>query len=86
MHRGEYKWQTPPVAQDLPYIIEDIEDSTKPAKVLMELLSRLNLNKREFGHGDIITYDKYNGVEMYITADDIIPLVMVSSTLYNCKQ
>jgi len=24
-------------------------------------------------HGDIITYDKYNGLELYITADDIIP-------------
>jgi hypothetical protein len=69
--RGEYKWQTP-VVQDLPYIVENIErgggtigsDGT---------VFRIKLNKRIFGHGDIITYDKYNGAELYITADDIIP-------------
>ena len=39
----------------------------------MELHLKLKLSKRTFGHGDIITYDKYNGLELYITADDIIP-------------
>jgi hypothetical protein len=34
---------------------------------------RIKISKRTFGHGDIITYDKYNGLELYITADDIIP-------------
>ena len=64
-HRGEYRWQTP-VSIDLPYIIEDIED---PNKVLGTDGStfKIKINRREFGHGDIITYDKYNGVEMYIT-------------------
>lgn len=69
--KGEYKWQTP-IVNDLPYIVEDVEpgqatlgqDGT-PFKV--------KLNKRAFGHGDIISYDKYNGVEMYITADDVLP-------------
>ena len=70
--RGEYKWQTP-VSTDLPYIIEDIEpDNT--FKGLEGSTFRIKLNRREFGHGDIITYDKYNGVEMYITAEDILPL------------
>jgi len=69
--RGEYKWQIP-VAQDLPYIVEDIE-SGNSTKGIDGTTFKIKLNKRTFGHGDIITYDKYNGVEMYITADDIIP-------------
>ena len=69
--RGEYKWQVP-VAQDLPYIVEDIE-SANATKGIDGQSFKIKVNKRSFGHGDIITYDKYNGVEMYITADDIIP-------------
>jgi len=67
--RGEYKWQTP-VSQDLPYIVKDTETGDKGADGQKFTIM---LNKREFGHGDIITYDKYNGLELYITADDIIP-------------
>jgi hypothetical protein len=70
-NRGEYKWQIP-VAQDLPYIIEDIE-SANTTKGIDGQTFKIKINKRYFGHGDIITYDKYNGVEMYITVDDIIP-------------
>jgi hypothetical protein len=70
-NRGEYKWQIP-VAQDLPYIIEDIE-SSNATKGIDGQTFKIKINKRYFGHGDIITYDKYNGVEMYITVDDIIP-------------
>jgi hypothetical protein len=70
--RGEYKWQTP-VSQDLPYIIEDIEPANT-AKGVEGTTFKIKLNCREFGHGDIITYDKYNGVEMYITDEDILPL------------
>ena len=71
-HRGEYKWQTP-VSIDLPYIIEDIED---PSSILGidGTTFKIKINRREFGHGDIITYDKYNGVEMYVTEEDILPL------------
>ena len=67
--RGEYKWQTP-VVQDLPYIVENLESGSIGAD---GVTFKLKLNKRIFGHGDIITYDKYNGTELYITADDIIP-------------
>ena len=70
--RGEWKWQTP-VSQDLAYIIEDIEPSNL-MKGVDGTTFKIKINKREFGHGDIITYDKYNGCEMYITADDILPL------------
>lgn len=69
--RGEYKWQIP-VAQDLPYIVEDIEAENQTKGVDGQTF-KIKLNRRMFGHGDIITYDKYNGVEMYITADDVIP-------------
>jgi hypothetical protein len=69
--RGEYKWQIP-VAQDLPYIVEDLDPSNQTKGVDGQTF-KIKLNKRSFGHGDIITYDKYNGVEMYITADDVIP-------------
>lgn len=70
--RGEYKWQTP-VSQELPYIIEDIEPNNV-MKGVDGTTFKIKINKREFGHGDIITYDKYNGCELYITADDILPM------------
>ena len=70
-NRGEYKWQIP-VAQDLPYIIEDVESANATTGIDGQTF-KIKINKRSFGHGDIITYDKYNGVELYITADDIIP-------------
>ena len=70
--RGEYKWQTP-VSQDLAYILEDVEPENIN-KGIDGTTFKIKINKREFGHGDIITYDKYNGCEMYITADDILPL------------
>ncbi len=69
--RGEYKWQTP-IAQDLPYIVGDI-DSGNTTKGIDGQTFQIKLSKRAFGHGDIITYDKYNGLELYITADDILP-------------
>ena len=69
--RGEYKWQTP-IVQDLPYITEDVE-STETVLGQDGTTFKIKLNRRVFGHGDIITYDKYRGLEMYITADDILP-------------
>lgn len=69
--RGEYKWQVP-VAQDLPYVIEDIE-AGNAKKGVDGTTFKIKLNKRAFGHGDIITYDKYNGAELYVTAEDILP-------------
>jgi hypothetical protein len=70
--RGEYKWQTP-VSQDLAYIMEDIEPGNA-FKGIDGTTFKIKINRREFGHGDIITYDKFNGAELYITADDILPL------------
>lgn len=72
--RGEYKWSVP-VAQDLPYIVTDLYagEEVYPSLGIDGTTFQIKLNKRVFGHGDIITYDKYNGLELYITADDILP-------------
>jgi len=70
--RGEYKWQTP-VSQNLPYILEDIEPDNI-TKGIDGTTFKIKISRREFGHGDIVTYDKYNGCEMYITVDDILPV------------
>ena len=72
--RGEYKWQVP-VAQDLPYIVTDLyaNEEVYPNLGVDGTTFQIKINKRVFGHGDIITYDKYNGLELYITADDILP-------------
>lgn len=69
--RGEYKWQTP-IVQDLPYIVEDVEP-TRDNLGFDGTSFKIKVNKRAFGHGDIISYDKMKGVEMYITAEDILP-------------
>ena len=73
--RGEYKWQTP-VSRDLPYIIEDMDQGADNAATRGAdgQTFRIKLSRREFGHGDIITYDKYNGTELYITDEDILPM------------
>ena len=71
--RGEFTWQTP-VSQDLPYIMEDIEP-TNTTKGIDGTTFKIKINKREFGHTDIITYDKYNGCEMYVVpTEDILPI------------
>jgi len=70
--RGEYKWQTP-VSRDLPYVVEDIDPSLADTRGADGTTFRIKMSCREFGHGDIITYDKYNGAELYITDEDILP-------------
>ena len=70
--RGEYKWQTP-VSQSLPMSMGPLASFTD-GDGADGVPFKIRLSKREFGHGDIITYDKYNGLELYITADDIVPV------------
>ena len=74
--RGEYKWQTP-VSQELPVSMgkqDLIVDTLGDTRGADGTTFKIKLSRREFGHGDIITYDKYNGLELYVTADDIIQL------------
>jgi len=68
--RGEYRWQTP-ISQDLPFSMGTLGQTTGIG--IDGTTFKIKLSQRAFGHGDIITYDKYNGLELYITADDIIP-------------
>ena len=68
--RGEYRWQTP-ISQDLPFSMGALGQSTGIG--IDGTTFKIKLSQRAFGHGDIITYDKYNGLELYITAEDIIP-------------
>ena len=71
--RGEYKWQTP-IVMDLPYIVDDVLTDGDTLGQDGQTF-QIKMSRREFGHGDIITYDKYNGAEMYIVpSEDIIPL------------
>jgi hypothetical protein len=70
--RGEYKWSTP-VSEELPFIVEDL-DSNNSMKGLDGTPFKIKLNKRTFGHGDIITYDKFNGKELFITDEEILDL------------
>ena len=71
--RGEYKWQTP-IVMDLPYIVDDVITDGGTLGQDGQTF-QIKMSRREFGHGDIITYDKYNGAEMYIVpSEDIIPL------------
>ena len=80
--RGEYKWQTP-VAQELPVSLGKIDSATAGTRGIDGQSFKIKLSKREFGHGDIITYDKYNGLELYITADDI--LQVGDGWVYTCE-
>ena len=68
---GKYTWKHP-IVSDLPYIVEDVEPLTTNLGESGATF-KIKLNKRAFGHGDFITYDKYNGLEMYVTAEDILP-------------
>ena len=70
-HDGKYTWKHP-IVSDLPYIVEDVEPLTTNLGESGATF-KIKLNKRAYGHGDFITYDKYNGLEMYITAEDILP-------------
>lgn len=70
--RGEWKWNTP-ISQDLAYIIEDVDPSNTNKGVDGNEF-RIKLNRQEFGHGDIFTYDKFNGLEMYVTTTPILPV------------
>ncbi len=70
--RGEYKWQTP-ISESLPMSMGNLAE-TRDGDGADGTPFKIRLSKREFGHGDIITYDKYNGLEFYITADDIVPV------------
>lgn len=67
-----YKWKVP-VQSVNPYIVEDMipEDIEKPG--LDGAPFQIKINNNHFGHGSVLTYDKYNGLEFLVLEDDIIP-------------
>lgn len=69
--QGRWKWQMP-ITNELPYIVEDIESSNVTKGVDGQTF-KIKFNKRVFGHSEVITYDKMNGIQLYITEDDILP-------------
>ncbi len=70
--KGEWKWQIP-ITEELPYVVEDIEPSNV-TKGIDGHEFRVKYNKKIFGHGEVITYDKMNGIQLYITDEDILPV------------
>lgn len=69
---GSYKYKVP-IPDDLPYIVADI-DPSNVNKGIAGTTFKIKLNRRAFGHGEIITYDKFNGLELYVTDEDIMPV------------
>lgn len=62
--KGEFTWSIP-IAEEMPYIAEDIEPSNT-TKGIDGSTFRIKMNRRAFSRGEIITYDKFNGKELYI--------------------
>lgn len=65
----EFKWKIP-VQNSMPYIVEDIATQDKPG--IAGTTFQIKLNDNCYGHSAILTYDKMNGVEFYVTEDPII--------------
>lgn len=80
--RGRYTWQTP-VANDLPQITRDI-DPLDEKKGIAEKSFRIVLNRREYGHTAVLTFDKYRGLEFRVTEDPIISMGN-NEFVYTCK-
>lgn len=68
---GRWSWKLP-VSNDLPFVIEDMTPGNT-TKGIDGTTFQIKMSRREFGKGEIITYDKYAGVELYIVPEaDII--------------
>jgi hypothetical protein len=66
---GRYSWRHP-IQNDLPIAMEDMDPSNL-TKGLDGFPFQIKLSKGMFGVGDIITYDKMNGLELYIISRDV---------------
>jgi hypothetical protein len=64
-----FEWGVP-IVNDLPYIMEDVSGVDKPG--IDGQAFKIAMSRRAFGHGAIITYDKMNGKELFITDDPIL--------------
>ena len=66
---GHYFQWGVPVVGELPFIIEDISGVDKPG--IDGTTFKILLSQRAFGHGAILTYDKMNGKEFFVTDEPI---------------
>ena len=63
-----FTWKTP-IADQPTYVVEDVSSMDKPG--IEGTTFKMKLNKRTFGNSAIITPDKFSGIELYVTADEI---------------
>ena len=63
-----YTWKTP-IADQPTYVVEDVSGMDKPG--IEGTTFKIKLNKRTFGNSAIITPEKFSGIELYVTADEI---------------
>lgn len=66
---GHYFEYEVPVVGELPFIVEDISGVDKPG--IDGTPFKILLNYRAYGHGAILTYDKMNGKEFFVTDEPI---------------
>ncbi|GIU70365.1 MAG: hypothetical protein KatS3mg002_1601 [Candidatus Woesearchaeota archaeon] len=78
---GRYTWKLP-IEYELPQIVEDVEPGNTQ-KGIYETTFKIKLNKDDFGPGDIITCDQYNGPELYIT--DATPVKTSDGVIYTVR-
>ena len=67
---GRWTWKHA-VAEAMPEIVEDL-DPLNVNKGRGGQPFQIKMNKRKFGHTDIITYDKFQGLELRVTDDEIV--------------
>lgn len=63
-----WTWKTP-IADQPTYVVEDVSGLDKPG--VEGTTFKIKLNKRTFGNSAIITPEKFSGIELYVTADEI---------------
>lgn len=68
--RGYYTWSTA-IVNDMPHITRDV-DPTNVTKGRGGQTFQIALSRRAFSHTQIITYDKYGGLELYIVDVPVI--------------
>ena len=70
--QGRFSWRVP-VAQDIPFITEDIEENDKPGidgTTFRVKISGLG-GMRPFGPTSVLRFSKYSGPELYVVPSDV---------------
>lgn len=67
----KFEWRIPTQSVQ-PYIVDSYLPADEEKIGQDGETFQIKINNRYFGHGAIISYDKYNGAEFFVTSDDII--------------